>query len=171
MPQQKTHYTTDNNKHNFEIVLCCNGISSPANMGSLFRLADAFGIQKIYFDSYDMDISSARLRRTARATEKHIPFESEVDLYSKIEALREDDFQILGVEITEKSVALNKANFSKTKVALVLGNEALGISESLLELCDTHLHIDMFGLNSSMNVAQAAGIALYEITKQLNENS
>ena len=53
------------------------------------------------------------------------------------------------------------------KVALIVGNEISGISEELLKLADNRLHITMFGRNSSMNVAQSAGIALYEITKSL----
>ncbi|MEJ6791494.1 MAG: adenylyl-sulfate kinase, partial [Lacinutrix sp.] len=49
----------------------------------------------------------------------------------------------------------------------IIGDENFGISESILKQCDTTIHINMFGQNSSMNVVQATNIALYEITKQL----
>ncbi len=168
MSQQKTHYNTELSSHNFSIILCCNGISSPANIGSIFRLADAFGVEEILFDVEDVDISSARLRRTARATEKRISYRKGVDLIDQIAVLKREGFQPLAVEITEKSTSLGSTSFLNSKILLVVGNEAFGVSQPLLDLCDHHLHIDMFGLNSSMNVAQATGIALYEITKQLN---
>lgn len=168
MSSQKTHYNTSFSSHNHSIILCCNGISSPANMGSIFRLADAFGIEKILFDIEHVDITSARLRRTARATEKNISFESNVDLEHVLHELSAKDYKIAAIEITDKSIPIHKATFKKPNIVLVLGNEAFGVSKSILDLCDSHWHIDMFGLNSSMNVAQATGIALYEITKQLN---
>jgi len=52
-------------------------------------------------------------------------------------------------------------------VALVIGDENSGISEEILSQCKKQVHITMFGKNSSMNVSQAAAIALYELTKQL----
>lgn len=168
MNQQKTHYNTTLESHDFSIILCCNGMESPANIGSIFRLADAFGVEKILFDTAFIDTKSARLRRTARATEKNIPFKFAIDLHKQIEQLKKENYSIFGIEITDSSTSLNTAQFINSKIVLVLGNESLGISKSILEICNSHLHIDMFGLNSSMNVAQATGIALYEITKQLN---
>ena len=167
MSQQKTHYNTELNSHDFSIIICCNGISSPANIGSIFRLADAFGVEKILFDTEEVNVSSARLRRTARSTEKNIPFQTAIDPYRSITDLKKEGYEVMAIEITDTSTSLSETIFSKKKLVLLLGNESFGVSQSLLELCDQHLHIDMFGLNSSMNVAQATGIALYEVTKQL----
>ncbi len=170
MSQQKTHYNTELSSHDFSIIICCNGISSPANIGSIFRLADAFGVEKILFDTEEVDISSARLRRTARSTEKNVPFQATIDLYPNITELKKEGYEVIAIEITDTSISLSKTLLSNQKLVLLLGNESFGVSQSLLELCDQHLHIDMFGLNSSMNVAQATGIALYEVTKQLKQD-
>lgn len=73
------------------------------------------------------------------------------------------------MEITSASIPVEDFRYSEENkcILLILGNEASGISKELLEISDKHLHINMFGQNSSMNVAQAAGIALYEISKTI----
>ena len=79
-----------------------------------------------------------------------------------------EGYQLLALEITDDSIPLDSISSKELKkVALIVGNEISGISEELLKLSDNRLHITMFGRNSSMNVAQSAGIALYEITKSL----
>ena len=55
----------------------------------------------------------------------------------------------------------------KSPIAIVIGDENFGVSESILKISDDIIHIDMYGHNSSMNVVQATNIALYELTKQL----
>lgn len=78
-------------------------------------------------------------------------------------------YDLLALEITSDSSALDEFKFNEIqKIALVVGNEKTGIEEEVLNLCTKKLHIRMFGQNSSMNVAQATGIALYEITKSLS---
>jgi len=86
----------------------------------------------------------------------------------EIKRLKEDGYHIISLEITDTSTPLSSFNtLSSKKIALIIGSENFGVSESLISLSDTVLHIDMYGNNSSMNVSQAAGIALYELSKQL----
>ena len=81
---------------------------------------------------------------------------------------KEKGYAVFALEITDDSLSIDSVNYGSTeKLALILGNEIRGIQQELLELADKRLHINMFGKNSSMNVAQSAGIALYEITKSL----
>jgi tRNA G18 (ribose-2'-O)-methylase SpoU len=74
----------------------------------------------------------------------------------------------VSLEITSNSEPIHDYAFPKNQpITLVVGDENFGVSEEILKLSDAVIHIDMFGQNSSMNVVQAANIALYEITKQL----
>lgn len=150
-------------------MLVLDSITSPANVGSLFRLADAFNIEKIIFcGSTFADLTSNRLKRTARSTIKTIPSEQHENTAETCLNLASRGYTILALEITENSTPVNSYDYNKfEKVALVLGNENSGIEEKVLKTAHKSLHITMFGRNSSMNVAQAAGIALFEITKTL----
>ena len=72
------------------------------------------------------------------------------------------------MEITSSSKPLEELEFSKNKkIALLIGNEIQGVSEYFLKNAHQVTHIEMFGKNSSMNVVQATGIALYEITRKM----
>lgn len=156
-------------KKQHNLILICDAVNSPANVGSIFRLADAFGVQKIIFGTNNIDLNSSRLKRTARSTQNWVKMEDAVNLENFIPKLKEEGYEIMALEITENSTSIDAFNFSKLKnVALIVGEENVGVSKNILQLCNQQIHINMFGNNSSMNVAQATAIALYEITKQLN---
>ena len=165
---QSTHESSVFEKKHFPVVLVMDGISSPANMGSLFRLGDAFNVEKLIFCGCTVDVQSNRLRRTARSTVKNVIFEEQEDSEAVCKNLKDSGYKLLALEIASESIPLQDVYLeSLQKVALVLGNERLGIKSSVLKMADELLHINMFGKNSSMNVAHAAAIALFEITKML----
>lgn len=164
---QLTHYNTNFQKHNFPITLVCDNVTNARNIGSLFRIADAFGIEKLLLCGEYISLGRKMLK-TARATEKVVDFEVRVSAIASVEDLKQKGFQVISLEITENSVPLHAYQFPKEKsLALVVGDENFGVSNEILELSDAIIHINMFGNNSSMNVVQATNIALYEITKQL----
>ncbi len=165
---QLDHQHTGFEQKKFPIVLLLDGIQAPANIGSLFRIAEAFGVEKMVACETLINLESPRLRKTARATFSRVPFEDGGDTLDQCLHYQNQGYQLIALEITGQSRSLSKFKFSPLKgVALVIGHERSGIQQEVLQRCDAHVHIDMFGLNSSMNVAQATGIALYEITKSL----
>ena len=167
---QLTHTQTSFQKKDFSIILLLDNITGEANLGSLFRLADAFGIQKIIFCGSEPNLNSNRLKRTARNTWKTVNFEFQEDSVETIKKLHLDGYRSMAIEITSESIPLQNFSLEKEEnLILIAGNERHGISNEVLEICDQHLHIEMFGENSSMNVAQSVGIGLYEITKAMNK--
>lgn len=139
-----------------------------ANIGSIFRLADAFNIEKIVFCGTPFNPENNRLKRTARSTLKNVAYEFQENSTEAIKRLKGLNYVVFALEITSDSQILNSINFEmESKIVLIIGNERNGIDDTLLEITDKKVHIEMFGTNSSMNVAQATGIALYEITKSL----
>jgi len=164
---QLTHYNTNFSKKSFPIILVCDNVTNARNIGSLFRIADALGIEKLLLCGEYISLGRKMLK-TARATEKVVDFEIRVSVIASVEDLKQKGFRIISLEITENSIPLHSYQFSKEKpIALVVGDENFGVSEEILKLSDVILHINMFGQNSSMNVVQATNIALYEMTKQL----
>lgn len=164
---QLTHYTTHFEKRSFPIVLVSDQVSNAPNIGSLFRIADAFGIEKIFFCGENIPVFGRRMTKTSRATEKVVPFEITENIHSVIKQLQNNGYTIISLEITEKSQSIHTIDFSQyEKIALVIGDENFGINPETLFESNVIVHIDMFGQNSSMNVVQATNIVFYEITRQ-----
>ena len=166
---QLTHYTTQFHKKTFPITVLCENVSNAPNIGSLFRTCDTFGIEKLIFSGEALLIPSRKMQKTSRATEKYVPYKVINDIHQYIESIKETHY-IIAIEITEKSKPLHEQKFNTNKpIVLIIGDENFGVSEAVLNQTNEIVHISMFGENSSMNVVQATNVALYEITKQLQE--
>ncbi|WP_418604473.1 TrmH family RNA methyltransferase [Hwangdonia sp.] len=164
---QLTHYNTNFNKQKFPITLVCDHVTNAPNIGSLFRMADAFGVEKLILCGENIQLGR-KMAKTSRATEKVVNYEIAEIASTVVERLKNENHQIISLEITSSSKPIHTFKFSKEKpIALIIGDENFGVSEAILNMSDAIIHIDMFGRNSSMNVVQATNIALYEITKQL----
>lgn len=163
---QLTHYNTNFKKRKFPITLVCDNVTNAPNIGSLFRIADAFGVEKLILCGAGISLGR-KITKTSRATEKVVDFEICESASKVVKDLKAANYQMISLEITSTSKPLHTLKFSTEKpIALVIGDENFGVSEAILNISDLVVHIDMFGLNSSMNVVQATNIALYEITKQ-----
>lgn len=149
-------------RHNIEVFL--EHIDSPANLGSIFRNADAFGVQTLWImATNEIDLESTRFKRTSRSTWKSLNVRFYDDPQSVLSNFTGTK---IGLEITSNSENLTQLNLTKSdQVLLVLGNERLGISDEILQQLDQICHIEMIGNNSSLNVSQTLGIALYEIRR------
>lgn len=164
---QLTHYTSNFKKQKHPITIVCDNITNAPNIGSLFRIADAFNIEELIFCGDDIPIGR-RMTKTSRSTEKYVNHRTEEKIDDVVLRLKETH-QIIALEITENSTELSTFKLEANKpIVLILGDENFGVSESVLNQSDAVVHINMYGNNSSMNVAQATSIALYEFTKQLN---
>lgn len=163
---QLTHTHHSPASHNKEIIIVCDHVSGPANAGSIFRLADAFGVQEIIFCGNTPDVTSSRLRKTARNTERTVRFRESENIATTLINLREQGFNTIALEIDSTSIPIAEVHIANmSKISLVIGAESTGVTPEALKQCAVIAHIPMHGINSSMNVAQAAGIALYELTR------
>ncbi len=168
MKTQLQHHTTTFTKRQFSIILVCDRIQSPANIGGIFRIADSFGIKEIHFCGEDITVVSKRMERTARATHKMVSYFQHKNTLTPIKKFKALGYTILALEITTDSVPLPQYPFKDIdKIVLIIGEESSGVSTAVLKEATDSIHIQMYGNNSSMNVTTAAGIAAYEITKQL----
>lgn len=164
--QQLTHEHYKNDFKKREIILLCDHVKSPANIGGIFRLADAFAVSEIIFHGTHIDLTSNRLKKTARNTHESIPFHESENLIDNIKILKTQGYSILALEITSQSKSIATFEVANhDKIALIVGDERNGISTEILNNYVNHtLHIPMYGRNSSMNVAQATAIALYSLS-------
>lgn len=165
---QLTHYTSNFKKKKHPITLVCDNITNAPNIGSLFRIADAFNIDDLIFCGDTIPLGK-RMTKTSRSTEKYVKHKIEADINTVIKELKANKTYIIALEITNNSIELKDFKLNTNlPIALILGDENFGISDAILKQCDAIVHINMYGNNSSMNVVQATSITLYEITKQLS---
>lgn len=160
---QLKHQDIENRDNSTHIELLLEKLNSPANLGSIFRNAEAFGVKKIWLNDLNKDdLNSTRFKRTSRSTEKNI----QIEFYNTpLEVLEELNHYKFGIEITSNSQNIVHIQKNIKSCILVLGNEISGISDEVLSQLDSIYHISMFGKNSSINVAQSCGIALYELNR------
>ncbi len=164
---QLNHYNTRFNKHTFPVTLVSENVTNASNIGSLFRMADAFGVEKLILCGENISLGR-KFTKTSRATEKAVNHEFQESAYDVVNLLKAKGYQIISLEISTKSKSISTFKFIKNQpIALIIGDENFGISEAILNNSNHVIHIDMYGQNSSMNVVQATNIALYEITKQM----
>ncbi|WP_179349172.1 TrmH family RNA methyltransferase [Winogradskyella pacifica] len=165
---QLNHYNSNFKKQTFPITVVCDNVTNAPNIGSLFRIADAFGIEKLIFCGSDIPLGK-RMTKTSRSTEKYVDYSIEDAIETQVKTLKANNYYLIALEISENSQPITEFKLQTNQpIALILGDENFGVSEAILEQVDAIVHINMFGNNSSMNVVQATSIALYEITKQLN---
>lgn len=154
------------------MVVILHNIRSTHNVGSMFRTADAAGIEKLYlsgitpvpldrFGKVRPDVA-----KVALGAELSIPWEYVSSTVRIIKKLKKNGYVIVSLEQSKNSVVYNKIKFSKNKkIALVVGNEVKGLSQNILELSDVVMEIPMKGNKESLNVSVAFGIAVYALTK------
>ena len=165
---QLDHYSSKFEKNQFAIILVTDNVTRPANVGSIFRIVDAFGIEKLILGGSAIELNR-KVWNTSRATEKVIEFEQIENSQDVIKNLKKKGYYVICLEITENSKSITEIQLENPqKIVLVVGSERYGIQHEILKCADSVYHIPMYGQNSSMNVAQATSIALYEITKLMS---
>ncbi|MBD8899311.1 TrmH family RNA methyltransferase [Rhodanobacter sp. DHG33] len=153
-------------KHAF--CLLAHDVRRPANVGSLFRIADALGVEKIFLTGRSCTPAHPKARKAARTTEQRVPFAQIDDPLPVVAALRQAGYRIVSLEISSTSIDLAELSIaSGERICLVIGNESAGVCQALLDVSDATVHIPMRGENSSMNVASACAIATYAIARKL----
>jgi tRNA G18 (ribose-2'-O)-methylase SpoU len=148
--------------------LILNGITSPENIGTILRSCAAFGMQSIIIDKKS---SSAYLRRSIRVSMGHL-FKLNIHLCDSIASL----LPILkdnGTEVFSTTGSREDANsldkFFNKNIAVVMGSEGHGVDRDIIENSDSLITLKTANNVSSLNVANATSIILYEISKNFNQ--
>lgn len=148
------------------IYLVLDEVIDTYNIGSLFRLADAIGITKVFLCGNMEYPPSSRVHRAAVGTEEWTPWEKKETTKEVIEELKEKGVSIVAVEQDKRSVSYRnlKPNFP---VAIVVGNETNGVKKEILDMADTIVELPMLGVNKSFNVWGSAAVIAYKILESL----
>ncbi len=145
------------------VTLVLDRLRSAHNTGNIFRIAEAVGVREIIACGYTPAPGHPKLAKTAMDTDTMVPCRQCPDSLSAVQMLRAEGVrQILAVEPTEDSVFAWDFDY-EFPLALVLGNEALGVAPETLAACDAAVSLPMFGEKASINVGNCAAAVLYAI--------
>lgn len=149
---------------NDENILVLDKVQDLGNLGTIIRSADAFGIKQIICTSGTADVYSPKVLRSTMGSilREKITY---IDNLQKVEELKKYGFAIVGTTLNEKSISIEKFDFSKKSI-FVMGNEANGISKEIEKICDYFIKIPMTGNAESLNVGVATSIILYKQFKK-----
>jgi 23S rRNA (guanosine2251-2'-O)-methyltransferase len=156
-PEALEKYLEEIQSNRHPLSLLAAGVDDVRNIGALFRLADAARLEKLYFLDWPEHLNEKKLKRVSRSTVRYVPYE-QLDLKGVKQLATE--CSLIGLEITDQSIPYT-AFAPENDMVLVVGHEAHGIPPQVLSLCTACIHLPMYGVNTSMNVAMAAGIAVY----------
>ncbi|HHH53534.1 MAG TPA: TrmH family RNA methyltransferase [Bacteroidetes bacterium] len=150
------------------VVLVLDNIRSAMNVGSFFRTADAFAIEKIYICGISATPPHKEINKTAIGATDSVEWRYCKSTKECLEELKNEGYVLTGIEQTDQSVMLNEYTPEKNKKhALIFGNEVSGISDNILELLDRSLEIPQYGTKHSFNVAVSGGIVLWHYNLNL----
>jgi 23S rRNA (guanosine2251-2'-O)-methyltransferase len=144
------------------LYLIAEDVRSAHNVGSLFRTADVFGVDKIYLCGYTPTPPRKEISKTALDAQEWIAWEQQVYIGPLLKKLKAEGVYIVALEIAPGAVSLPEFK-PEFPLALIVGNEITGVRPETLALADTIVQIPMVGKKESLNVSVAAGIALYQL--------
>ena len=147
------------------LLVVCDRPSSPGNLGTIIRSADAFGACGVLTTGHSADFYDTQCIRASIGTVFHVPFHQLGSPADAVPFLRSlGDVQLIGTS-AKGTAAFHEHDLTRPTVLLV-GNETFGLSKAWKEACDALLRIPIYGAASSLNVGCAATICLYEIARQ-----
>jgi tRNA (guanosine-2'-O-)-methyltransferase len=156
-----------------DFVLILEDIHDPHNAEAIFRSCDAFGIQDVYLIFEKQKKYNPRKvgKSSSSSANKWLDFHIFSSTKKCLTQLKKDGYIIYATVLHEDAVDINKTDFVKNKkVAVLIGNEHSGVSESAIELSDKKIIIPMLGMVQSFNVSVTAAMFLYEINRQRQES-
>lgn len=149
------------------LVLILDNVRSALNVGSSFRTADAFALEKIYLCGITARPPHREILKTALGATESVEWEYKENPADAVRDLQTAGFRILAVEQTEGSTSLEQFAWTDEQpIALVFGNEVQGVSEEVLDQVDGALEVPQFGTKHSLNISVCLGLVVWELFRQ-----
>ena len=151
------------------IVIVLDNIRSLNNIGSVFRTADAFLIEKIYLCGITAQPPHKDIRKTALGATESVVWEYRENTVDLVNSLTSDGYTVLAIEQAENAVMLNELTVNADKkYALVFGNEVKGVSQEVVNASHTVVEIPQYGTKHSLNISVSAGVVVWDLWSKWN---
>ena len=152
------------------LVIVLDNIRSQNNIGSVFRTADAFRVEALYLCGITATPPHREINKTALGATDSVDWKYFKEPKTAIEDLKEEGYQIIGIEQTNSSIPLHLYHPKKDiKYALIFGNEVSGLDDTLLPDCHDCIEIPQYGTKHSLNISVVAGIVIRDFFLNLSD--
>jgi 23S rRNA (guanosine2251-2'-O)-methyltransferase len=151
------------------LILILDDVRSMHNIGSIFRSADAFLVEKIILCGISAVPPHKDIHKTALGATESVCWEYAESAIQTILKLKSNGYKVAGIEQTDNSVLLQ--NFMPQpdcKYAVIFGHEVRGVSQEVINQCDFTIEIPQFGTKHSLNVSVCAGILIWDVYRKLS---
>jgi tRNA (guanosine-2'-O-)-methyltransferase len=147
------------------VALLLDSVQTPYNVGAMVRTAAAERVEHLYLGGASTAPSHPASRKVSLGTERYLEWSSFEKIADAVDAVKDAGYRLIGIELADGAVPLHEARLG-TDVCLALGHEDRGLSPATLAACDEVAFIPQLGKVGSLNVAQAAAIAVYEARRR-----
>lgn len=152
------------NSEKTPLIIILDNIRSLNNIGSVFRTADAFLIQKIYLCGITAKPPHKDINKTALGATDSVDWEYAENTLQLIKRLKDEKIEILSIEQAENSVSLQHFKVKKNhSYALIFGNEVKGVSQEVVSASDVVIEIPQFGTKHSLNISVSCGVVVWDL--------
>lgn len=150
------------------LFIILDNVLDTYNVGSIFRLADAVGAQKVYVCGETLSPPNSRIKKASINTWQWVEWEHAETANAAITHIKHQlsHIKIIAVEQDDRSKPFYEAQY-EFPLAIVVGNETHGVSKDVLDIADTIVELPMLGINKSLNVMVSLGIVLYKIIEKI----
>jgi tRNA G18 (ribose-2'-O)-methylase SpoU len=147
------------------VVALLDNIRSMFNVGSILRTADSAWLEEVVLCGYTAAPPRKEIAKTALGAEYSVPWRKLPRAVEAVLALKKRGYTAVALEHTTRSQSYTRINY-RFPLVFVVGNEGVGIQDEVVAACDFAVELPQYGMKSSMNVAVAFGIMLYELRRQ-----
>lgn len=147
-------------------LLLLEDIRDPGNLGTMIRTAEGAGITGIIFNNTTVDIYNPKVIRSTMGSIYRMPFYQAEDFFETLKEIKKQDITIFAAHLL--GIPYDTEGSFRKKCAILIGNEANGLSDEAAALADVKIKIPMAGKVESLNAAIAAAILMYEASRQRN---
>ncbi len=145
------------------LIIILDNVRSMNNIGSVFRTADAFLIEKIFLCGITAKPPHKEIRKTALGSTNSVEWEYYKSTKDLINNLKEKGIEVIAIEQVEGSTSLEKFKPLKSKnYAFIFGNEVKGISQDVVNTADGVVEIPQFGTKHSLNISVSVGLLIWD---------
>lgn len=148
------------------IILILDDVRSMHNVGSAFRTADAFAAHALYLCGYTPTPPHRDIHKTALGAENSVAWQHFVTTTDAINEARQQGYKIYVVEQAHHSISLQDFAPGSEKIALVFGNEVLGVNDEIVRQADGCIEIPQWGAKHSLNISVSIGVVLWELVRK-----
>ena len=152
------------------VTVVLDNVRSEMNVGSVFRTADAFMMERIVLCGITPVPPKPEIHKTALGAEESVTWQHYPTTIEAVEQLKREGYMICSIEQVHDSISLEQYRVGQgTKIAIVLGNEVKGVSQEVVDASDVCIEIPQHGTKHSLNISCCAAIVMWDVYLKLRD--